>query len=128
MKKKIIPFVFILFVIVNLYGCWFIVGGAVGAAGTYVMGKDSIQTETDRPYDLLWNTTLKVTRISGTITKEDSLHGLIEANIENSHVWIRLIRLTRATTRLRVSARTRMHLPNLSLAQKIFSKILEEAR
>lgn len=126
--KRIAVLFTIPFILINLYGCWFVVGGAVGAAGAYVMGKDSIQTETDRAYDLLWNTALKVSRIRGTITKEDNLRGLIELETENSRVWIRLIRLTRSTTRLRVSARTKMRLPNLSLAQTIFSKILEEAK
>lgn len=126
--RKAISFLFLFpFILVNLYGCWFIVGGAVGAAGACVVGKDTIQGETDKPYDSLWNSALQVSKIRGAIKQEDYTKGYIELETEANQVWIRLVKLTRATTRLRVSSR-KYHLPNLSLAQDIFVKIMEGAR
>jgi hypothetical protein len=45
---------------------------------------------------------------------------------DSSKVWITFIRLTRATTRIRIAAR-KHHLPNLALAQDIYVKIVNEA-
>jgi len=127
MKKAIFIYFFLPLVLLNIMGCIFVLGGAAGALGAYGISKDTIQTETDKPYDMLWNSALTVSRIRGTIIQEDSQKGYIELQVESSRVWIRLIRLTQATTRIRISAR-KYYLPNLDLAQDIFVKIMEEAR
>lgn len=126
--RKTIPLYFLLLLLfLNIVGCVFVLGGAAGALGAYGISKDTVQAETDKPYDALWNSALTVARIRGTIKQEDSQRGYIELNVESGHVWIRLIRLTQATTRIRISAR-RYHLPNLNLAQDMFVKIMEEAK
>lgn len=127
MKKAIFIYFFLPLVLLNIMGCIFVLGGAAGALGAYGVSRDTIRAETDKPYDMLWNSALTVSRIRGTIIQEDSQKGYIELQVESSRVWIRLIRLTQATTRIRISAR-RYHLPNLDLAQDIFVKIMEEAR
>jgi len=119
----LIPCIFL-----SILGCApLIVGGAVGALGGYAVSKDTIQGETDKSYDSLWNSALMVGKVRGQIKYEDRPKGYIELEAESSKVYIRLIRLTAATTRLRVSAR-RYHLPNLNLAQDIFVKIMEQAK
>jgi hypothetical protein len=115
-------------VLLNISGCApLIVGGAVGALGAKALSKDTIAADTDKPYDLLWNSAMTVARNRGTVKEEDAMRGYIQMEAESSLVWIRLIRLTRATTRLRVSAH-KYGFPNLSLAQDILVKIMEEAR
>lgn len=104
-----------------------IIGGAVGALGGYAISKDTVQGETDTSYDTLWNAALTVSRIRGTVKSEDSIRGYLELEAESSKVYIRLIRLTQATTRLRISCR-KYHLPNLTLAQDLFVKIMEQAK
>ncbi len=126
-KKVIFLYCLLPFVLLNITGCIFILGGAAGALGAYGISKDTIQVETDKPYDTLWNSALTVGKIRGTIIQEDSQRGYIELQLESSRVWIRFIRLTQATTRIRISAR-KYHLPNIDLAQYIFVKIMEEAK
>jgi len=127
MKKLIFLLIFVPFILMNIYGCWFLVGGAVGAAGAYVISKDTVQGHTDRPYNSLWDAALAVGRYRGVIKQQDYSKGYIQLEVDASRVYIRLIKLTQATTRLRVSAR-KHHLPDLSLAQDIFVKIVEEAK
>lgn len=127
MKKLIFLLLFVPFVLTNIYGCWFLVGGAVGAAGVYAISKDTVQGETDKSYDSLWDAALTVSRYRGVIKQEDYSRGYIQLEADASRVYIRLIRLTQATMRLRVSAR-KHRLPNINLAQDIFVKIMEEAR
>lgn len=127
--KDIARYLLILFFLVNLTGCVpLIIGSAVGALGGYAISKDTVQGETDKPYEALWESSLMVSRIRGTIQQEDYTKGYIVLEAEGkSQVWIKLVRLTQATTRVRVSAR-KYHLPNIELAQDIFVKIIEEAR
>lgn len=126
MRKAIaflIPCIFL-----SISGCApLIIGSAVGALGGYAVSKDTIQGETDKSYDSLWNAAFTVSKIRGEIKYENKTKGYIELEAESSKVYIRLIRLTVSTTRLRVSAR-KYHLPNMSLAQDIFVKITEQAR
>jgi len=127
-KNPFLSLILVSVVIVNISGCLpLIVGGAVGALGGYAISRDTIQGEADKPYDNLWAAALKVGRIRGTIEEEDGVRGYIEVRIDTSRVWIRLIRLTHASVRLKVSAR-KHRFPNLDLAQDIFLKIMEEAR
>lgn len=127
MKKTSI--LFIIPFILTIFGCVpLMIGGAVGALGGYAISKDTIQGETDKPYEALWNSALMVSRIRGTIKQEDAAKGYIELESGSSRVWIRLIRLTRSATKLRIAARNKVHLPNIELAQDMYVKIIEEAR
>lgn len=127
--KKIIAFSFLIpFLFLTISGCAaLIIGSAVGMVGGYAISKDSIQGETDKSYDNLWGVALSVSKIRGQIKQENRTKGHIELEAESSKVYIRLIRLTAATTRLRVSAR-KYHFPNLSLAEDIFVKIMEQVK
>lgn len=117
-----------LFIVINACGCLpLMLGGAAGALGAHAISKDTIQGETDKSYDSVWNTALIVSKIRGAIKQEDYTRGYIELDADSSKVWIRVIRLTRATVRLRISSR-KYHLPNLALAQDVFIKIMEEAK
>jgi len=114
--------------LLNALGCApLIVGAAVGGLGGYAISKDTIQGETDKSYESLWSASLTISRMRGIITQENNASGTIELETQGSRVWIRLVRLTRLTTRLRVAAR-KYHLPNLELAQDLFVRIMEEAR
>jgi len=126
--RKILVFL-IPCVFLSAMGCTapLIVGGAVGAVGGYAVTKDTIMGETDKDYDGLWGAALNVSKILGTIKYEDKLKGYIDLEAESSKVYIRLIRLTAATTRLKVKAR-KYHFPNISLAQDIYTKIMEQVK
>jgi len=128
-KKFAVRLFIIPLILISISGCLapIIVGGAVGVLGGYAISKDTVQSETDTPYDNLWNSAVQVARIRGVIEQEDSLRGYLKVKVEASEVQIRLVRLTRATTRMRISAR-RYHLPNLNLAEDIFVKIMEGAQ
>ena len=127
MKNRAVFFL-IPFLLLGISGCApLIIGSAVGALGGYAISRDIVQGETDIEYDRLWNAVVTVARIKGTIKSEDYTRGCLTAEAESSKVWVRLIRLTKATTRLRVSAR-KYHLPNLRLAEDLFVKIMEQAK
>lgn len=126
--KKIAIFFLASFMLVNISGCApLIIGAAAGALGGYAVSRDTVQGATDTDYDRLWNAAITVARIRGVIKSEDYARGCFTVEAESSKVWIRLIRLTRATTRIRISAR-KMHFPNLNLAEDLFVKIMEEAK
>ena len=127
--KKIFTGILLLGFLCNVLGCTtaLIVGAAVGALGGYAASKDTIQGETDLPYESLWNSSITVAKIRGTVRVEDYGQGYISLDVNSNKVEIRLIRLTQATTRLRVSAR-KYHLPSLDLAQDIYVKIMEQAK
>lgn len=125
--KKLLAFSFLSSLLLfNFLGCVPVLIGA-GVAGGYAISKDTIQGEADIPYDDLWSSALKVSRIRGTIKQEDVSGGYLKFAVESGFVWVRLTKMTQATTRLRVSAR-KYHFPNISLAQDIYLKIMEEAK
>lgn len=116
----IIPLLFL-----NVAGCApLIIGGAIGAVGAYAVSKDTIQGDTDKPYDELWDSAVAAAQSKGTLKQEDKSTGFIELTGNSGHAWIKLIRLTRSTVRVRISAR-KHHLPNLELAQELYTKIIE---
>lgn len=127
MINRAVSILLILPLVAVISGCAaLIIGGAAGALGAYAISKDTIQGETDKPYDSLWQSAYLVAKMRGTIKAEDSLKGYIELQTSSGKVWIRLNKLTGSTTRLRVSAR-QYRLPNIGLAQDIFVKIMEQA-
>ncbi len=126
--RKLIASLVLPFMLLNILGCApLIVGAAVGALGGYAASKDTIEGATDIPYDQVWNSSLMVSKIRGVIRIEDYTKGYIALDVKPTKVDIRLIRLTQATTRVKVSAR-KYHLPDLALAQDIYVKIMEQAK
>lgn len=127
MKKYVCAHI-ILALLIGISGCApLIVGAAVGGAGAYAVSKDTLQGDTDKPYNALWSAALSIAKVKGTVILEDYNRGMINMNIEGGKVWIRFIRLTRTATRVKVSAR-KFHMPSISSAQDIYTKIMDEAR
>lgn len=123
-------FLFALFpyLLISICGCApLIIGAAAGGLGAYAVSGDTVQGDTDKNYEALWDSALSVAKSYGLIQQENVATGYIELGAQSSKVWIKLIRLTQATTRFKVSAR-KYHFPNMELAQDIFVKIIAGAR
>jgi len=122
--KKIFSFILFSCFLFSISGCApLIIGAAAGGLGAYAVSKDTVQGDTDKNYEALWDSALGVAGARGLIQEENAATGYIELGAESSKVWIKLIRLTQATTRVKVSAR-KYHFPNMELAQDIFVKII----
>ena len=120
--------IFVLCLLPQVSGCApLIIGAAAGGLGAYAISRDTVQGDTDKNHDELWDSALSVARSYGLIQEEDAARGYIELGARSSKVWIKLIRLTQAATRVKVSAR-KYHLPNMELAQDIFVKIITGVR
>ncbi|MDD5477496.1 MAG: hypothetical protein PHG87_04745 [Candidatus Omnitrophica bacterium] len=126
--KKFLSLGLALTLLVSICGCApLIIGAAAGSLGAYAVSKDTVQGDTDKNYDALWSSALSVAGSYGIIQQENAGTGYIELGAQSTKVWIKLVRLTQATTRLRVSAR-KYHFPNMELAQDIFVKIITSVR
>ncbi len=126
-KKFILLPVLMVFLIMSISGCVFMVAGGAGALGGYAVSRDTIKGHSGKPYRSIWGSALRVARIKGKITMENKDNGEIEFEVKPSRVWVKLTKLTDASTEIRVSAR-RYSLPNLGLAEEIFVKIMEELK
>ncbi|MDD5005323.1 MAG: hypothetical protein PHS93_02315 [Candidatus Omnitrophica bacterium] len=128
MKKNVFIFVALLVSFCLFFsGCPYLIVGTVGALGGYAISKDTIQGDTERTFNSVWKTSLNVLAILGTIKTEDLKKGTIEAEVEASEVKLIIEQLTPRTVRMRVSARKYL-MPNIKLAQKIFIKVMEQAK
>jgi len=127
MKKSFALLLIIPFLAMGFCGCVPVFLMAVGGVGVYAVSKDTIQGDTDTPYEALWDSALKVARIRGTVTQQDFNKGYIEFTASPNKVWIQFMRVTSASTKIRVSAR-KYKLPNIDLAQEVFVKIIEESK
>jgi head-tail adaptor len=122
--RKSISIILLPFILVSVVGCApLIIGAAAGGLGAYAISRDTVQGDSDKDYETLWESALNVAKIRGIIQQENAGTGYIELSAESSKIWIRLIRLTRATTRIKISAR-KYHFPNMKLAQDLFVKII----
>ncbi|MFH0827440.1 MAG: DUF3568 family protein [Candidatus Omnitrophota bacterium] len=127
MKKPVFFLIFLSLALIQMTGCIFVLGGAAGALGAYGLSKDSMEGDTDTPYENLWSAATLVGRARGAIKKQDKLQGLIEIEVDSSRVWIQLTRVTQYTTRLKVAAR-KYRFPNLNLAQDLYAKIVDQVK
>jgi len=126
-KSKFISVMAIL-LIPLVCGCaTLIIGAAAGGLGAYAVSHDTVQGDTDKKYEALWDSALAVSKTYGIIQSENFDLGIIELGAQSSKVTIKLIRMTQATTRVRVSAR-KYCFPNMELAQDVFVKVITGVR
>jgi len=129
MKKFFPRIMLFVFILTNSFGCVpLLIGGAAGALGAYVVSKDTIEGDTDKSYDRLWASAVSLARSKGSVKVEDNRKGYLDfVDASSSKVQIRLIRVTRSTVRIKITAR-KHHLPDLTLAQDLFVKIIDGAQ
>jgi head-tail adaptor len=122
--RKFFAFALVLCFIPLVCGCVpLIIGATAGGLGAYAVGRDMVQGDSDKGFDLLWESAINVAKQRGIIQQENMQTGYMELSADSSKIWIRLIRLTQATTRIRISAR-KYSFPNMELAQDFFVKIV----
>lgn len=126
MKRRIMCVFLSAALLCSCAGCIAVPLVAIGAIGGYAVSKDTIQGDSDKQYDSLWSSALSVSKAHGAIKVENAEQGSIEFISGKSRVWVRLSKLTRSTTRVRVSSR-KYHMPHLDLAQTVFTKIIDQA-
>jgi hypothetical protein len=107
-------------------GCALALVGA-GALGGYAISKDTIQGNTDKPFESVWQASLAAVSEMGAVTGQDRETGLMVGEVHKSDVRVTVEQLTERSVQLSVKCRRNL-LPNLSLAEKIFVKILRTAR
>ncbi len=107
-------------------GCAVALIGA-GALGGYAISKDTIQGNADRPFEAIWQASITAVSDMGAVTGQDREAGLIIGEVQKSDVRVTVEQMTERSVQLSVKCRRNL-LPNLSLAEKIFVKILRVAR
>lgn len=129
MKKLTVLFACMIVPSFFMSGCGpeILVGAAVGGAGVFAASKDTIQGETDLSYEDVWDAAQMVAKYRGNINTRNFESGILQYSEGKSKVWVKLERVTDSTTRLKISSR-KYKMPNLDLAQQVYTKILEEAR
>jgi hypothetical protein len=129
MKKIFVGYGLILLLLIHITGCAPLLLMTVGGVGVYAISKDTIQGDTDTAYETLWDAAMKVGRIRGTILQEDFNRGYIEIDAKPNRIKIQFMRVTTATTKIKVTARKYKNVfPNIEIAQDVFIKIIEEAK
>jgi len=125
--NKFLSYLLILFLGISLCGCWaFVVGSAVGALGGYAISRDTIQGETDKDSDALWESAISVLESMDAIEIDDSTRGKLQAKVGRTKITVKTEQLTPNTARLKVKCRKGI-LPNLTLSQKLYVRIIEHA-
>lgn len=116
----------IFFFIFSGSGCAAILIGS-GVVGGMAISADTVQSYVDRNFDSLWKISISVLEEMGSISEKNKHKGLIRAVVEKSNVTIKLEKVTRKTTRLKISARKIYKLlPNINLATKVNNRIVKE--
>lgn len=106
-----------------LSGCVYLVLGSVAAVGGYAVSPDTIQGESEKDYDEVWDAAVEVTSIMGTVDYKSDKVGEISALISGARIRIDVSQLTPSMVRLKVKAR-KSFFPSISTAQDVYVKIM----
>ncbi|MFC1703942.1 DUF3568 family protein [Candidatus Omnitrophota bacterium] len=118
----------VVFIGISLCGCAaLIIGGAVGALGGYAISKDTIQGETSKDFDSLMFSAKSVLEMMDAYNVDELPYGVIRARIGKTRATITITQLTSTTSRIKVKCR-RYIFPNIELSEKLYVRIVENAR
>ena len=123
MQKYILAFSLLAFISSSVSGCAYAVLAGVAAAGGYAVSQDTIQGDTDKDFNEVWDASLDIISIMGTISSQSRELGRIVAIANGARVTINVMQLTTATVRLKVKARKSLF-PSIANAQNIYVKIM----
>ncbi len=111
-----------------LGGCTpLLIGAGLGTIAGYCVSSDTIQGELKTDFETLYSAAKDVLSQIGEIEEEDIQSGRIIAKVGLNRVKVSIDALNNNTLKLRVKCR-RALLPNLSLANRIFVKIINKIK
>ena len=121
-------FISLLVSFVFLSGCVapLIIGGILVTG--YAIAKDTVSGNVDATFDQLWDSSLKVVSDTAEISSQNLETGVIKGFRGNDTITVKIRELTRHTHNLRVSCRKSLAFTNLSLAQQIFTEIINNLK
>lgn len=102
----------------------YIIVGGLAAAGGYAISPDTVQGDTDRDFDRVWDAAIDIISIMGVINSQSHDLGKISAIVNGARINVTLSQLTKAAVRLKVEAR-KTGFPSPDNAQNIFIKIMD---
>lgn len=121
--KALLTVILLFFLSFSLGGCFYLVLGGVAAAGGYAISQDTIQGEREKEFDSVWNASVDIVSILGTISSQSHELGKIIALVNGAKVTVNVVQLTPSTVRLKVKARKALF-PSITTAQNIYIKIM----
>src|SRR3989338_8181523 len=123
LKRKIMTAVFCAGLGMTISGCVYLIVGGVAAAGGYAVSRDTIQGETARSFDEVWEAAVEIVSIMGKVDAQSYELGQLDGVVNAAKIKINVLQLTPATVRLKVKARKNIF-PSIANAQNIYVKIM----
>ena len=120
--KKILIGVLLISLCSTASGCFYVIVGAA-AAGGYAVSRDTIQGESEKNFETVWDAAADIVSILGTVNSQSHELGKILATVNGAKVTINVLQLTSSATRLKVKARTAFF-PSIATAQNVYIKIM----
>lgn len=108
---------------ISMTGCVYFVLGGVAAVGGYAVSPDTIQGETEKDYDEVWEAAVDVATIMGKVDYKSDKIGEISAIINGARIRIDISQLSPSMVRIKVKAR-KSFFPSISVAQDVYVKIM----
>ena len=122
-RQSVLSKILIIPVIFALQGCIYLVVGGIGALGGYVVSPDTVEGLTEVDETALWDTSIEILSVMGSITESKEEGGVILAKVSGTVVTVSIIPMSEVSTKVRVKARKSMF-PKISVAQEVYVKIL----
>jgi hypothetical protein len=104
-------------------GCVYVVIGAAGAVGGYVVSPDTVEGTVNASQGELWDAAKEITKVMGTIIEESEAAGQITATISGARVTVTILSLNASSSKLSVKAR-KSFMPKVDIAQDVYTKIV----
>ena len=124
MRRRTVRITLLIIGALSMSGCIAVLLGT-GAAAGYAVSKDSVRNSFDLSKDFVYHHSLAVAKEVGFITVEDASHGLIRMNVGDANVTITVKPITKRAVELKVSARNQLLLPEIDVAQTVYTKIIQ---
>ncbi len=126
LRKRVLPGVWLLSLILSLSGCVWLVIGSVGALGGYIISPDTIEgILVDKSQEDVMAAATDVVSIMGVVSERSDKSGIILTRIQGGKVTITVSAISSSAVRLSVKARKAM-LPKIRLAQDVYVKIVNK--
>ena len=106
-------------------GCVYLVVGGIGALGGYVISPDTVEGIAAVDEMELWDTSVEILSIMGTVTETQEEGGIILATVAGSKVSVVILPHDEELMKIRIKAR-KNYIPKISTAQEVYIKIMSE--
>ena len=122
--RRIAQNALLVYLMLSLSGCVYLIVGGVGVLGGYIVSPDTVEgILVDKSQDQVMDAAVEIVSVMGIISERSDKSGILIARVNGAKVTMTITAISQSAVKLNIKARKGVF-PKIKLSQDIYTKVV----